>query len=195
LFSHINLYKRGLFRLCVATMDLASCRFNLILLLTALVLGCSGCQTGKSKKVETTIRIHAEAKADDGFTQKVKIFKDESVLMQVHQMPMTSDVDIVDAKVVETLGGFAIQLKLNAMGRWQFDHYTAMNIGRHYAIFALWGKKPSISRWIAAPIISNRISDGIILFTPDATREEAEAIVLGLPHEDPTKKEASKEAF
>ena len=174
-------------------MDIASRRFNLILLLAALVLSCSGCQTGKPKKVESTIRIHAEAKNDDGFSSKVKVFKDESVTMRIHEMPLASDVDIVDAKVVDTLGGFAIQLKLNPMGRWQLDQYTGLNLGRHYAIFALWGKKPSISRWIAAPIISNRISDGIILFTPDATREEADAIVLGLPHEDPAKMGESKD--
>lgn len=108
-----------LFRLCVVTMDIMLQRFNLILLVTAfVVLGCTACQTGKPKKVESTIRIHAEAKSDDGFSTKVKLFKDESATMRIHEMPLASDVDIVDAKVVDTLGGFAIQLKLNPMGRW-----------------------------------------------------------------------------
>ena len=35
-------------------------------------------------------------------------------------------------------------------------------------------------RWLAAPVISHRISDGVLVFTPDATREEAEEIALGL---------------
>jgi hypothetical protein len=35
-------------------------------------------------------------------------------------------------------------------------------------------------RWLAAPVISHRIGDGVLVFTPDATREEAEEIALGL---------------
>jgi len=92
-------------------------------------------------------------------------------------------VDVVDAKIVEALGGFALQIKFNPMGRWQLDQYTGLNIGRHYAIFMMFGNKPAVTRWIAAPIISHRISNGVILFTPDCTREEAELIVQGLPHE------------
>ena len=36
------------------------------------------------------------------------------------------------------------------------------------------------ARWLAAPRISQRIKDGVLVFTPDATREEAERIVRGL---------------
>lgn len=183
LLSHINLYKRGLFRLCVATMNVAWCRFNLYLLLAALALGSTACQTGKSKKLETSLRIHTEARAEASFTRKIKVFKDESVPMVVNDLPLLTDVDVVDAQVVEALGGFAIQLKFNPTGRWQLDKHTGLNIGRHYAIFVLFGNKPTVSRWIAAPIISHRIANGVILFTPDCTREEAELIVQGLPHE------------
>ena len=35
-------------------------------------------------------------------------------------------------------------------------------------------------RWLAAPILQQRIRDGLLVFTPDATREEAERIVRGL---------------
>ena len=35
-------------------------------------------------------------------------------------------------------------------------------------------------RWLAAPRINKRIADGVLVFTPDATREEAEQIALGL---------------
>ena len=34
-------------------------------------------------------------------------------------------------------------------------------------------------RWIAALLITRRIADGLLTFTPDASREEADAMVLG----------------
>jgi len=172
-------------------MDIALRRFNLYLLLVLTALAVSACQSSKSKKVETTLRIHMEAKDSSSFTKEVKVFKDESVTMRVHQMPLLTDIDVVDAQVVEALGGFAIQIKVNPMGRWQLDHYTSLNIGRHYAIFVMFGKKPMVTRWLAAPIISNRISNGVILFTPDCTREEAEEIVKGLPQEKTDKDSAA----
>ena len=36
------------------------------------------------------------------------------------------------------------------------------------------------SRWLAAPVIREPIKDGLLTFTPDATREECERIVEGL---------------
>ena len=35
-------------------------------------------------------------------------------------------------------------------------------------------------RWLAAPYIHNRTGDGVLLFTPDATRQEADNIAFGL---------------
>jgi hypothetical protein len=182
LLSHINLYKRGLFRLCNATMYIALSRFNLYLLLALVISGATGCQTGKSKKVETILRIHMEARNNNAFTREVKVYKDESAKLRLDETPLLTERDVDDAQVVEALGGFAIQINFNPTGRWQLDQQTSLNIGRHYAIFVLFGNKPSVSRWIAAPIISNRIANGVLLFTPDSTREEAEQIVNGLPH-------------
>jgi hypothetical protein len=36
------------------------------------------------------------------------------------------------------------------------------------------------SRWLAAPVIPRRISNGVLTFTPDASREEADLIAIGL---------------
>jgi hypothetical protein len=36
------------------------------------------------------------------------------------------------------------------------------------------------NRFLGAPLITKRITDGVFVFTPDATREEAERIVAGL---------------
>ena len=48
------------------------------------------------------------------------------------------------------------------------------------AIFSQFGEEMKDYRWLAAPVINRRISDGVLVFTPDATREEAEEIALGL---------------
>ena len=52
--------------------------------------------------------------------------------------------------------------------------------GKRFAIFCKFGEHLKNERWLAAPVISRRIADGVLIFTPDATREEADEIVLGL---------------
>jgi len=52
--------------------------------------------------------------------------------------------------------------------------------GQRFAIFCQFGPDLKESRWLAAPIVARRITDGVLVFTPDATRAEAEEIVLGL---------------
>jgi hypothetical protein len=181
LSSHNSLYIRRLIRLCSATMDSVAGRFNLYLAFTVAAVLLCGCQTNKSKKPEASIFIHAEATDDTSFTRTIKLFREGTVTMKIHQTPMLTERNLVEAKVENVVGGgFAISLKFSPGGQWTLDQYTSLNIGRHYAIFVMFGKDPIITRWIAAPIIDRRISDGMILFTPDCTREEADEIVAGL---------------
>jgi hypothetical protein len=53
-------------------------------------------------------------------------------------------------------------------------------VGRRLVIFSEFGKKLSQNRWLAAPLIQRRIENGLLVFTPDATRAEAEEIAAGL---------------
>ena len=166
--------------MCNATMNSTTSRFNLYLMPALLASLLCGCATSTPKPPEAIVRIHAEATEDTSFARQIKVFKNESTTMIVYQTPMLSEGDLVDARVVEVIGGFAIALRFNPTGKWNLDQYTSLNIGRHYAIFVTFGKEPKISRWIAAPIISDRITDGMIIFTPDCTREEAVELVGGL---------------
>ena len=162
-------------------MDLARCRFNTYLLMLLAVTLLCGCKTTKSDKPETSFRVHPEAKDNSSFTRKVTVFRTTPVTMMVEQSPILTEDQIVDAAVVEALGGFAIQIKFDSRGQWLLDHHTSLNIGRRLALFTTFGeKKTGQARWLAAPIISSRTSDGMLIFTPDATREEAELIVKGL---------------
>jgi preprotein translocase subunit SecD len=89
-------------------------------------------------------------------------------------------MNVADAKVVTSQGVLAVVIQLERKGAWILENYTSANPGRHFAIYSQWGEKGTSVRWLAAPVISYRITDGALSFTPDATREECEEIVLGL---------------
>ncbi len=180
LLSHINLYIRGLFRLCSATMDFMSRRFNIYLLAAAGTLLAGGCASHKPKEILTVLRVHAEAKDTTTFTRKIKVFESSPTEMRVDQSTLLTDAEVESARVVEALGGFALVIKFDKRGQWLLDEHSSLNLGRHLAIFVEYGEKAGKSRWIAAPILSHRISDGALIFTPDTTREEAELIAQGL---------------
>ena len=74
------------------------------------------------------------------------------------------------------MGSFAIALQFDRRGTWLLEQYTVSGKGRRAAIFSQF----SDTRWLAAPILNRNITDGRFVFTPDATRAEAERIVRGL---------------
>jgi len=167
-------------------MDSVCRRFNIYLLAALSLLLVGGCASNKKddkkkeKKLETYLRVHAQAKDSTTFTKKITIFPNSPVTMTVDQSPLLTDTDVEKAQVVDTLGGFALVIKFDKRGQWLLDQHSSLNIGRTLAIFAQYGEKGAKTKWIAAPIISRRISDGTLLFTPDVTREEAEQIAKGL---------------
>jgi len=180
LLSHINLYIRGLFRLCNATMDSVGQRFNLYLLTAISLVLITGCATHKKKDLTTTLRVHTEAKENTTFTRKIKVFESSPVEMTVDESTLLTDAEVEKASIVEALGGFALVIQFDKRGQWLLDQHTSLNLGRHLAIFVQYGEKSEKASWIAAPILSHRIGDGALIFTPDVTREDAELIAKGL---------------
>jgi preprotein translocase subunit SecD len=77
---------------------------------------------------------------------------------------------------IDEHGGFAIRIIFDEPGKFRLDNVTAANKGKRIVVMAQWTEV----RWLAAPKINRRISDGVFVFTPDASREEAERIVNGL---------------
>lgn len=164
-------------------------RFNIIFwvsgAVTALVL--AGCMSPEKKqlKQETSLRIHLENPYDrSDRTQKVPVWRADPVMVNIDKRAFLTEYDVKEAKVVDTLGGFMISLQMNQHGTYVLEQYSSTSYGKRFAIFAHFDidldKKTNYMRWLAAPKISNRISDGVLAFTPDATREEAYNIVLGL---------------
>lgn len=171
-------------------------RFNIYLLLTlALILPC-GCRTrGDDKdKVQATLRVHVEVvPASMDFSTTVPVYREKPVMVTVDKSPFVTEADVESAKVVDVRGGFDLQIQFDRRGTWLLEEYTTTNPGKHFAVFSEFGvKKSRTSRWLAAPIIYRRISNGILRFTPDATREEAEKIALGLNNVAKKVNEASK---
>ena len=84
--------------------------------------------------------------------------------------------------MIDVVGGFALRIQFDLDGTVLLEEYTVENRGRKMAIFSQFGAQIKDYRWLAAPVISHRITDGVLIFTPDATREEADEIAIGLNH-------------
>jgi len=156
-------------------------RFNLYLLpLLALLLAC-GCQTNRESKQLSTVRLHIESAANTSASgQTVSVLRDEPVALTITAVPFLSEANVVSATLLDATGGCAVRIQFDGTGTWMLEQYTSANSGKHLVIAGQWGKKPVISRWLAAPIITQRIANGQLTFTPDASHDEAKAWVLGL---------------
>ena len=167
--------------------------FNLYLFL-ALAVGLStGCRSPEShtksveKKVLSTLRVHLEARPDPmGRTETADVYRDSPTRFTIEKAPFLTEANVKEAKVTDVTGGFALQIQLDRQGSWLLEQYTSGNPHKHLVIasqFVAPGEeKINLGRWLAAPEIRNHITDGLLIFTPDATREEAERIALGLNH-------------
>src|SRR3954466_12255709 len=159
-------------------------RFNIYLLLTLVAAIACGCRTNKNDKDKqlATFRVHLEAAAEDNASshQNIPVYRANPVQISIDRDPFLTEAHVAAARVVEVLGGFDLQIQLNRQGTWLLQDYSATNPNKRYAIFSQFGEKGKEARWLAAPKFSRAITDGLLQFTPDATREECDTIVLGL---------------
>ena len=153
-------------------------RFNIYLFVAlALLVPVNGCKTDKKKKNVTILELHLEASADgSGDNESVQVFRDPPISVNVDKESFLDGEDVEQAKVVDELGGYVIQLKFNWRGTQLLSSITAANRGKRIAVLCVFGE----ARWLAAPVIRKAINDGVLKFTPDASREEADRIVKGL---------------
>ena len=157
-------------------------RFNtyLLLLTTALIFGCRTPEERQRHKAITSFRLHLES--TPGGTDSAAVIEIAGAQLYVNNAPFLDETSITNAAVVETRdGGFAIQVQYDRHGTLVLDTVTTGNRGRHLAIFAQYGPgKLEQKRWLGAPYISSSITRGVLIFTPNSTREEAEQVVQGL---------------
>jgi hypothetical protein len=161
-------------------------RFNIYLLVTAAVAaavacGCQSTTKEKPAKLLSTFRLHLAA-SRDGTTAgvPVPVYRQNPIIINVEKEPFLTEGNVAEAKVIDVVGGFALQIRFDGAGTSLLEQCTAANRGRKIVVFSQFGEQIKDARWLAAPVITRRINDGVLTFTPDATREEAEEIALGL---------------
>lgn len=148
-----------------------------------LVVAVCGCSTFKKKKPEKAgaIRIHTESPVSvPGKTQTIGLLRSMPLAVTVDDEPILTEANLLAAALVDTPGGFAVEVRFDETGGWMLEQATARNPGKHLVIFGQWGETVSKGRWLAAPIIKQRISGATLSFTPDAEREEMQEWVDGL---------------
>ncbi len=161
-------------------------RFNFYFLLVALGLlaGCASSH-GSRKHPLATFRLYQAVRPDPwSATQVIQVGRDHPARFTVTKTPALTEINVKSAKVIDSVGGFALRIEFDRQGSWLFEQLTADTRGRHIAVLSQFcdpgDNKLNKGRWLAAPKITHNISDGLFVFTPDATKEEAEQIALGL---------------
>jgi hypothetical protein len=161
-------------------------RFNIYLLMFAALTLCSACHTTrqtKEDKAVSALRIHIESNVDpSGTSQTVSVLRVQPVSVTIVNNPVLTEANILAARVMDAPAGdgFAVELKFDETGGLMLEQYSASNPGKHFVIFGQWGEKGAEGRWLAAPLITHRITNGLLSFTPDMSHDEACRLVLGL---------------
>ncbi len=163
--------------------------FNGFLALVALTLmaGCGTTEERQRKKELSTLRIHVESDQQSDHSSAIMVHRTAPMRLNIEREPVLDETHVLGAMVVEQPGGFAVEVKFNRQGSWILERVSVMSKNRHLVIFSHFGP----ARWLAAPLILGKNQSGQLIFTPDATREEAERFVRGL--NNAARKMASKE--
>lgn len=160
--------------------------FYLTLAVTVLLSGCASTKDPTDKLV-TMLRVHMEAQPNQAIPPKtIAVNRSNPVTVQVETLYMITEENVVEARVVDQHGTYAIQIEFDQWAIPMLEHNSSSWQGRRIAIQAqwgpdyTWGRKYEHTRWLAAPKMNRKITEGTLTFTPDATREEAYEIVAGL---------------
>jgi len=119
----------------------------------------------------------------------------QKIMINVEGEAFLTEGDLVDARLIDGMGGFEIELFFDSHGALVLDMVTSSSKGKRVVILVQYPQpKPQkqFSRWVAARVIDKRVANGVWTFTPDLSREEAERIVRGLKNVVAKSKKASK---
>jgi len=157
--------------------------FNTYLALALVFALTAGCKSAKPSETkphklkEASLRLHLEVNPDGSDrNEDIPVGRQDTFRVNVEKRAFLTEFNIERASVVDTMGGYSITVQFDKEGTWLLEQYTAGNRGKRVAIAAEFGEM----RWIAAPVMSQRIGNGLLVFTPDVSREEAEKLVGGL---------------
>ena len=156
-------------------------KFCILLSFIATLFLVSGCAStsGKDKPSDkySTLRLFGAVQPDHtGRHQTVPIYRRTPIMLSIASANFLDEGFILEASVIETVGGFSIRIQYDKQGAGRLEVATHRMRNQHIAIHSSFPE----GRWLAAPVIDAPISNGLLVFTPDATREEADRIVKGL---------------
>ena len=148
-----------------------------ITLCAALGLGCKSMGEKKPGENYSLIMLYLEQNNDGTkYSREMAVYRADPIIFYVNSEPFLSTADLEKATLMEAIGGFAIQLQFNRHGTAVLESFTTSNKGKRMAIFCQFTEP----RVLAAPMITRGNATGIIRFTPDCSRKEAERIIAGL---------------
>lgn len=159
--------------------------FKSALALLAGVCVLWGCQSSPlaSKRPEATLRLHLEVPPDRG--QKsvvVPIMRVQPVMINVAEAPFLDERYLTNVARIDAMGGPAIELSFGTTGARLLEQYSLAHRGRQFGILGGWGINTTNAqtRWLAAPVFTRTITDGKIRFSPDASAEEVDYLMICL---------------
>jgi len=156
--------------------------FNTYLLAGALLFWLDGCASPKSKDVQelAALRLHLEVNPDGTENSSpVSVGRSLPFLVNVEKEAFLTEYKITRASLVDSYGGFSMSIKFDKEGSWILEQYTTAYRGKRIGVEAIFGETQE-PRWLGAPRITQRITNGVFVFTPDASRKEADRAVAGL---------------
>ena len=146
-------------------------------LLVAAALPFGGCASKREKEEYSALRLYISVNPyQTGRFQMVSIYRRSPIRLAVSPSPFLDEVYVREAKVVEAPGGFRLWIQYDRRGAGLLENMTHRFRNRHLVVYGAFPE----GRWLAAPAIEKPIRDGVLVFTPDATREEAKRIARGL---------------
>jgi hypothetical protein len=152
--------------------------FNIYLLLSALAWS-TGCRTPEERqhaREASTLRVYVDTGRNGNSSGGITVYRSNPIQISVEREPFLTEAELESAAVIDMPGGFGIQAQFNGHGAMILEQVTVAHKGEHLAIQSTFSE----TRWLAAPVITRRISNGQLIFTPDATRDEADRIVRGV---------------
>lgn len=162
-------------------MNSRPCVFNgfLAIAIIFFVVGCATSEESKRKKEVSSLRIHIESDpGNSDRTSAISVHRAAPILLNIEREAALDESEVTVAKVTGESGGlFSVEVQFTRRGGWILERTTVANRGKHIAIFSQFGEQ---ARWLAAPLVTAKNSSGRLVFTPDATYEEAQRFVNGL---------------
>jgi hypothetical protein len=151
-------------------------------LVAALLLGAAGCSTTDKEDAPplTSLSVHLEAgSAEAGQSGSVRILRSRPLSINIQFRPFLTQDHVVKADLHDSFGTHDIALHLNREGQLILHNTLRANPGMRIAYFCQFGQEEE-GRWLAAPRYDPREVQDVLVFTPDASRDESVRVVLGL---------------